>query len=108
MVALGARQQLLQRRAPARHCRLGKPRIRRVDDAGEMGWKRHSACFGSATIMSSSMRAPGDESWLMHTVVLAGRQSPKYLAMVACMASASRKSVRYLVTLTTSRQVAPV
>ena len=35
------------------------------------------ADFGSATIMSSSMRAPGDESWLMHTVVLAGSQSPK-------------------------------
>jgi hypothetical protein len=35
------------------------------------------ADFGSATIMSSSMRAPGDESWLMHTVVEAGSQSPK-------------------------------
>ena len=35
------------------------------------------ADFGSATIMSSSIRAPGDESWLMHTVVLAGSQSPK-------------------------------
>src|SRR5664279_4994639 len=108
MIALGAFQQFLQRRAPALHLAVGKPRIRRVDDAGEMGRKRHEACFGSATIMSSSMRAPGDDSELMHTVVLAGRQSPKYLAMVACMASASRKSVRYLVTLTTSRQLAPV
>jgi hypothetical protein len=54
------------------------------------------------------MRAPGDDNWLMQTVVEAGRQSRKYLAMVACMASASRKSVRYFVTFTTSRQVAPV
>jgi hypothetical protein len=57
--------------------------------------------------MSSSMRAPGDDSWLMHTVVLAGSQSPKYFAMVLCMASASRKSVRYFVTLMTSRHVQP-
>src|SRR5215813_1963603 len=57
--------------------------------------------------MSSSIRAPGDDSWLMHTVVLAGRQSPKYLPMVVCMASASRKSVKYFVTFTTSRQPAP-
>ena len=35
------------------------------------------ALFGSATIMSSSMRAPGEDSWLMHTVVDAGSQSPK-------------------------------
>ena len=35
------------------------------------------ADFGSATIMSSSMRAPGDDNWLMHTVVEAGSQSPK-------------------------------
>ena len=35
------------------------------------------ADFGSATIMSSSTRAPGEESWLMHTVVEAGSQSPK-------------------------------
>jgi len=35
------------------------------------------ADFGSATIISSSIRAPGDDSWLMHTVVLAGSQSPK-------------------------------
>lgn len=33
--------------------------------------------FGTATIMSSSTRAPGEESWLMHTVVEAGSQSPK-------------------------------
>ena len=33
--------------------------------------------FGSATIMSSSIRAPGELNWLMHTVVLAGSQSPK-------------------------------
>ena len=35
------------------------------------------ADFGNATIISSSIRAPGDESWLMHTVVEAGSQSPK-------------------------------
>lgn len=33
--------------------------------------------FPSATIMSSSTRAPGELSWLTHKVVLAGRQSPK-------------------------------
>ena len=33
--------------------------------------------FGSATIISSSTRAPGEDSWLMHTIVLAGIQSPK-------------------------------
>ena len=33
--------------------------------------------FGSATIMSSSTRAPGDDSWLMQIIVLAGIQSPK-------------------------------
>ncbi len=38
---------------------------------------RHFADFGNATIMSSSIRAPGDDSWLMHTVVEAGSQSPK-------------------------------
>src|SRR5450759_3337511 len=108
MIAFGFRQQHLDACAPARHLGVGKARNLRCDDAGEMGRKRHEACFGSATIMSSSMRAPGDDSELMHTVVLAGRQSPKYFAMVACMASASRKSVRYLVTFTTSRQLAPV
>jgi hypothetical protein len=35
------------------------------------------ALFGSATIMSSSMRAPGDDNWLMQIVVEAGSQSPK-------------------------------
>src|ERR1700688_2321225 len=108
MIALDFHQQRFDRREPARHLGVGKPRIFRRDNAGEMRRKRHEAFVGSATIMSRSMRAPGDESWLMQTVVLAGRQSPKYFAMVACMASASRKSVRYFVTFTTSRQVAPV
>src|SRR3954470_22194797 len=41
-----------------------------------------SACvsaylFGTATIMSNSTRAPGDDSWLMQIMVLAGSQSPK-------------------------------
>src|SRR5262245_6982590 len=52
--------------------------------------------------MSSSTRAPGELSWLMHTMVLAGRQSPKYSFMVLCMPSPSRMSVRYFVTFTTS------
>src|SRR5438309_968715 len=35
------------------------------------------AFFETATIMSSSTRAPGDDSWLMQIIVLAGSQSPK-------------------------------
>ena len=38
---------------------------------------RYFPDFGSATIMSSSTRAPGEESWLMQIIVLAGIQSPK-------------------------------
>ena len=55
--------------------------------------------------MSSSTRAPGVDSWLTHTVVLAGDHAPKYSAITATMPSMSRMSVRYLVTLTTSVQV---
>ena len=37
-------------------------RILGFDDARDMAWKRHVAFFGRATIISSSTRAPGDES----------------------------------------------
>ena len=57
--------------------------------------------------MSSSTRAPGELNWLMHTIVEAGRQSPKYSRIVLCMPSPSRMSVRYFVILTTSCQLAP-
>ena len=63
--------------------------------------------FGNTAIMSSSTRAPGVESWLTHTVVLAGVQSPKYSASTVTMPSMSRMSVRYFVTFTTSVQVRP-
>jgi len=62
MVALALPQQVLDRRAPPRHLRVGKARIFGCNDAREIGRKRHEAFFGSATIMSSSMRAPGDDN----------------------------------------------
>ena len=52
-------------------------------------------------------RAPGVESWLTQTVVLAGVQSPKYSARTAVIASMSRISVRYFVTFTTSVHLRP-
>ena len=63
MIALGLRQQRFNGRTTARHLRIGETRVFGFDDAREMvDGKRHVAFFGSATIMSSSMRAPGDDS----------------------------------------------
>src|SRR5665213_319804 len=107
VIALRLGKQRLDRGAMARHLGGRETRIFGVDDFLKVRRKRHQDFFGSATIMSSSTRAPGDDNWLMHTVVLAGFHSPKYLFMVACMPSASRMSVKYFVTLTTSRQSAP-
>ena len=42
---------------------------------------------GNAAIMSSSMRAPGVESWFTQIVVLAGVQLPKYSLRTATMPS---------------------
>src|SRR5207302_11239182 len=90
------------------HLGGGEARIFGVEDALEMRRKSESHYFfGSATIMSSSTRAPGELSWLTHNVVLAGRQPPKQGAIAACMPSKSRMSVRYFVTFTTSRKLAP-
>src|SRR4029078_8145494 len=107
MVAFGLGQQRLNRRATPRHLLCGETWVFGFDDAREMLRKRHVAFLGSATIMSSSTRAPGDDSWVMQTVVLAGLQAPKYLPIARCSASASRKSVRYFLIFTTSRQLAP-
>ena len=49
-------------RASPQHFLVGEARILRFDDAREMRRKRHVAFFGSATIMSSSTRAPGEDS----------------------------------------------
>jgi hypothetical protein len=42
---------------------------------------------GKAAIMSSSMRAPGVDNWLMQIVVLAGVHDPKYSLSTATIPS---------------------
>src|SRR5690348_3467570 len=61
----------------------------------------------NAAITSSSMRAPGVESWLTQTVVLAGVQLPRYSFSTATIPSWSRMSVMYFVIFTTSVKVRP-
>src|SRR5690242_3054359 len=57
-------------------CPAPHPEALGRDDEEEV--EHHVAAdFGSATIISSSTRAPGELSWLTQSVVLAGRQSPK-------------------------------
>ena len=62
MIAIVLGEQRFHRRAAARHLAVGKARNFGFDDACKMWGKRHAAFFGSATIMSSSMRAPGDDN----------------------------------------------
>src|SRR5262245_4327609 len=84
------------------------PSLAAGEEAGaKVSGLRGASYRGYTATISSSTLAPGVESWLTHTVVLAGDQAPKYSAITATMPSMSRMSVRYLVTLTTSVQASP-
>ena len=62
MIAVSLRQRYFNGGAPARHLRIRKPRIFGSYDTRKSGRNRHEAFFGSATIISSSTRAPGDDN----------------------------------------------
>ena len=59
---MGLDEQRFDRGAVARHFRRREARIFGIDDALKVWGERHHAFFGNATIMSSSTRAPGEES----------------------------------------------